>query len=454
MSWSLQDLILATQGQLIGADSAQQVQFNSVSTDSRTLIKGALYVALVGEQFDGHQFIAQAVAQGAVAILSSEACDTSVPLVQVGDTRLALGQFGAWHRMQMPIKRLVAITGSNGKTTTKTLLAHLLQTQAPTWATQGNLNNDLGVPRTLLQITPKHHYAVIEMGANHQHEIAYLTGLAKPDLALITNAAGAHLEGFGSLDGVIQAKGEIFEGLGPEGLAFLNCDSPGFEQWQKKCLGLQQKVITFGQSDMAEVRLLNYQLHKGRAVFEVEFDQQITVFEMRLLGLHNAQNATAVIAVAWQLGLTRQAMVDGLASFMGVDGRLQPHDLSHGVLLDDSYNANPESVKAGIATLMSFEGIGCVCLGAMAELGPDAQQQHDEIARFAKQQGVKALLLYGELTRSMVVEFGEGAHWFATHAELADHAQKLLQQQQVNNILVKGSRSAGMERVSHAILNP
>lgn len=275
-SWALTDLQQSVDGEWIGAmDSDNAMAFTSISTDSRSLQPGALYIAIKGKHFDGHQFIPQAIKQGAVAVLVSEVVDSVVPAVLVDDTRIALGEFAKWHRQQMPVKKLIAVTGSNGKTTTKSLLLNIFQNIGRTLATEGNLNNDFGVPRTLLNLRPEHEYAIIEMGANHRGEIAYLTNLALPDIALITNASDAHLEGFGSLQGIIETKGGIYQGLNQgqglnqtksdkAGVAVMNTDSNGYLDWLKmtEALGIQ-KVIRFGSQADAEVAVSDLEI--GRA---------------------------------------------------------------------------------------------------------------------------------------------------------------------------------------------
>lgn len=454
MGWRLQSLIDATKGimtgELLGEDA---VRFDSVSTDTRTLKSGALYIAIKGANFDGHDFIEQAVQQGAVAVLISEPVPSVVPAVLVDDTRIALGKFAAWHRKQMPLKSLVGITGSNGKTTVKTLLAHVLSSVAPTLATAGNLNNDFGVPRTLLQIDKDHDFAVIEMGANHQQEIRYLTHLACPDICLINNASDAHIEGFGSRQGVIQGKGEIIEGLVEGGTVLLNRDDAGFDYWFDKALHQGVNVVTFGEHKNADFRLLRYEANFFDSEFELMHQGNTYRFQFPLLGKHNALNATAVLSIARLLEIDWQMLKQSIQSFAGVAGRLQKQTLPNGVLLDDSYNANPESVKAGIDTLTAIEGQACLCLGAMAELGDTSDEAHVSVAEYAKQKGVKVLFVYGEATRPMLEAFGVGAKWFDSHHAMAKTLVELIRNQQVQNVLIKGSRSAQMEQVTAETLH-
>ncbi|VAW48051.1 UDP-N-acetylmuramoyl-tripeptide--D-alanyl-D-alanine ligase [hydrothermal vent metagenome] len=463
-SWALVDLQYAVDGEFIGAlDHDQRVRFTSISTDSRTLKAGALYIAIKGENFDGHDFITQAIQQGAVAVLVSEVIKSIVPAVLVEDTKLALGQFAKWHRKQMPVKKLIAVTGSNGKTTTKSLLLNIFQNVGNTLATEGNLNNDLGVPRTLLNLRPEHDYAIIEMGANHRNEISYLTHLAEPDIALITNAANAHLEGFGSLQGVVEAKGEIFQGLNQtcikkDGVAVINMDSNGYLDWVQmiKSLGVQ-KIVRFGLAKKADIIISALKTSEQGVQFKLTIYGVSYAVKMPVLGAHNAHNAAACVAIALSSGLSWGEIQPGLTRFTGVAGRLQKQAITTGWLIDDSYNANPESVKAGINTLVSQSGYSILCLGAMAELGEGCMDAHQGIARYAKQKGVDYLLVYGQATQQMPEIFGHQSAYFESHERLAQHVADLLTTQMQAgknvNVLVKGSRSAQMEKVSNLLLS-
>jgi UDP-N-acetylmuramoyl-tripeptide--D-alanyl-D-alanine ligase len=448
--WTLDALLEATEGVLVGP-APETVCFTSISTDSRNLQAGALYIAIKGTHFNGHDFAAEAVRQGAVAVLASEPVTVAVPCVQVADTRLALGRFAHWHRRQIPLKKLIAVTGSNGKTTTKSLLLELFSAQGRTLATEGNLNNDFGVPRTLLCIRPWHEYAIIEMGANHRLEIEYLTGMTEPDIALLNNASGAHLEGFGSLQGVIEAKGEIFQGLNrlrSGGVAVINTDSPGFDYWlqQLQRLGIEH-VWSFGEAQQADVRLQKFIAHEQSIEFELRIPNQTQTVTMPLLGKHNAMNAAACVAVALAAGLDWAHIAPILSGFSGVAGRLQTRRLGHGWLIDDSYNANPASVRAAIDTLCALNGPGVLCLGAMAELGEQTLEAHREIARYAKQKGLARLFVLGEACREMPAVFGSGGQWFASHEDMASAVCEALDTHSVEHVLVKGSRSARMERL-------
>ncbi|HHS99565.1 MAG TPA: UDP-N-acetylmuramoyl-tripeptide--D-alanyl-D-alanine ligase [Thiomicrospira sp.] len=465
-SWTLEQLSESTNGDIVGPLSEMEsISFTSISTDTRTLEPGALYIAIKGENFDGHAFIEKAVQQGAVAVLVSEDVDTIVPGVLVDDTRIALGEFARWHRLQMPVKTLVAVTGSNGKTTIKTLRNAIFSLAGKTLATEGNLNNDFGVPRTLLNLRPEHEFAIIEMGANHPKEISYLTALALPDIAIINNASGAHLEGFGSLQGVINTKGEIFQGLNKTdslrpGVAIINTDSPGYEDWLKSLEELAVKnIIKFGTDSKADIQLSNFKVldtQTSGIEFTLDFAEKTQQIQMPVLGFHNAMNAAACVAVATAAELSWGVIEAGLKSFSGVPGRLQKTAISTGWLIDDSYNANPESVKAGIDALVSLPGLAILCLGAMAEIGEGSLSAHQEIAEFAREKNVSRLYVYGEDTRVMPEKFGENATFFTHHDELAqaliDYLKEAEKEGEKVNVLVKGSRSARMEKVSQQVL--
>lgn len=462
--WTLEQLKLSVDGESIGPLSNEPVTFTSVSTDSREIVPGALYIAIKGDHFDGHDFIKDAVREGAVAVLVSQAVETVVSGVLVDDTRLALGQFANWHRQQMPVKTLVGITGSNGKTTTKTLLAEMFSALGSTLATQGNLNNDFGVPKTLLELRPEHEFAVVEMGANHQDEIAYLTQLAEPDIALLNNASDAHLEGFGSLQGVIDTKGEIFLGLNKRhknGVAVINADSPGFVDWQNQLDALSvENIMVFGevsgdlegQTDTHQVAFRNVVAKVGTIEFEINVGGLWQVVNMPVLGRHNAENAAACVAVGFAAGLTWQQIKPVLEQFTGIAGRLQRHKILNGWLLDDSYNANPSSVKAGIQALVSLPGKVAVCLGPMAELGSQARSAHEEIAEYANHAGISRLYVYGEATKGMPRVFGIGATWYKDHQSMVEDVSQAINQEWVKHVLVKGSRSAKMEVVVKGLL--
>ncbi|MEJ2608834.1 MAG: UDP-N-acetylmuramoyl-tripeptide--D-alanyl-D-alanine ligase [Candidatus Thiodiazotropha sp.] len=438
------------QAKQIGKD----VCFSSVSTDTRTLKPGDFYVALSGPRFDGHHFIEQAFDKGAVAAMVSDTNFNGIPLLQVADTRSGLGRLaGVWRgRFEVP---LVAITGSNGKTTVKELLAAILRVQGRVLATQGNLNNDVGLPLTLLKLQDEH-CAVVEMGANHPGEIGYLSQIACPDVALINNAGAAHLEGFGDLAGVARAKGEILFGLKHSGIAVLNADDDYFPLWCE--YAGERRILSFGASpradvqgdlDQAEMRwakqgFLNHMLvHYQGECFEVQ---------LSLAGRHNLMNALAAIAAALAMKCSVEEIQKGLASVGAVDGRLQLMISPAGYrLIDDSYNANPDSVGAAIEVLQSAPGERYLVLGDLAELGTHSSDWHAEIGRRAKQAGLDHLYGLGTLSRYAVESFGIGGESFSELNELLDVLSETAHSGDV--VLIKGSRSAGMERVVRCLMD-
>ncbi len=460
MSWTLKELTQALHLEY----PKNEVAFERLWSDTRNLQAGDCYLAIKGENFNGHQFIAQAIAKGAVALVVSEKISAdiivNIPIIQVEDTRIALGKFATWHRLQMPLKKLLAVTGSNGKTTVKMMLQSVLSSIAPTLATAGNFNNDFGVPRTLLEIQPTDYYAVIEMGASGLHEISYLTNLAQSDVALITNASDSHLEGFGSLQGIIETKGEIYQGLKSDGIGILNRDSVGYEDWLKICQNLKKTILTFGKHSDADVRVSEITTSQEGIQFNIfvkDFFNQISsnyIVKMSVLGQHNAMNAASVVVCCLAAELSMEQIIPGLVEFSGVEGRLKHLPYKKGVLIDDAYNANPASVKAGIDTLVSLSGQAILCLGDMAELGEKSESAHKEIALYAKQQGIKKMYLLGELTPPMVSAFGDGSSWYSEHALLVEELNSVLEKDvsQVFNILVKGSRSSKMDRVVQQLL--
>jgi UDP-N-acetylmuramoyl-tripeptide--D-alanyl-D-alanine ligase len=438
---------------LDGVLSGEDCSFSAVSTDSRTLQPDALFIALKGPQFDGHAFIPQAIERGACALLLSEACDEQVPQIRVNDTRLGLGRLAALWRDIFPVP-MVGVTGSNGKTTVKEMIAAILRQRGSVLATQGNLNNDIGLPLTLLRLQDED-FAVVEMGANHPEEIGYLAQIARPDVAVITNAGAAHLEGFGDLPGVARAKGEILSGLDAQGVAVLNADDDYFPLWRQQ-LGAQ-RMISFGGSPGADVR--GELALAGTRWSESGFSSHLPVvyreerceIELALAGRHNLLNALAATAVALALGCSIEQIRQGLASVVPIGGRLQIRMTPAGFrLLDDTYNANPDSVAAAVGVLREAPGQQWLVLGDLAELGQEAIKLHREIGRQAHAAGLRHLYTLGALSRYAAESFGEGAQAFDSVEALVE---ALLQDATAGDtLLVKGSRSAGMERVVQGLL--
>ncbi|MDR3393604.1 MAG: UDP-N-acetylmuramoyl-tripeptide--D-alanyl-D-alanine ligase [Parasulfuritortus sp.] len=437
----LHEVAKALNARAIGAD----VEFEVVSTDSRNLPAGALFIALRGERFDGHRFAAQALTLGAAAVMVDDKADLDLsPAIVVPDTRLALGQLAAWHRSRMPA-RVLAITGSNGKTTVKEMLAAILKAEAgeaAVLATTGNLNNDIGMPLTLLRLTPEHRYAVLEMGMNHPGELDYLSRLARPDAALVNNALRAHLEGLGSVEAVARAKGEIYAGLQDDGVALVNADDPQAAVWRGLAGG--RRIVEFGLAQ-GEVRV-DYRLHDFSSELTLHMPTGDVALTLNVPGLHNVRNALAAAAMAHVAGVSPGHIAQGLTSYAGVKGRLQPHPCILGArLIDDTYNANPDSVAAAIAVLAAQPGKRILVLGDMGELGDDAAGLHREIGETARRSGLDRLLCLGELTANTVEAFGAGAMHFERIEELLAETEQALGPDVT--VLVKGSRFMQMERV-------
>ena len=441
----LSEAALATGGQLIGAD----VEFCCVGTDSRAIKKGQLFVALKGENFDGHEYAAQSLEQGASAVLVSKASNAS-PAVVVEDTRLALGDLAShWRaKFDMPV---VAITGSNGKTTVKEMLAAILKVaagdDASVLATQGNLNNDIGLPMTMLNLGKQHRYAVLEMGMNHTGELSYLTNLAKPNIALVNNAGTAHIGELGSVEAIANAKGEIFEGLADSGTAIINADDVFADLW--KHLASKHQQITFGLKVKADVTA-KYQLHAASSDVELIVPNGTVKFLLPAPGQHNVSNALAAASAALALNVPLEKIATGLSNFAGVKGRLQTKQGFAGAkVIDDTYNANPMSMKAAIDVLKASAGQRIFVMGDMAELGADAASMHSEIGAYAKTAGIEKFYALGESTKNAVTSFGANAMHFETVEALAESLKGMMNAE--TTVLVKGSRSMRMERVVDAI---
>ena len=431
---------------LVGED----MRFAAVSSDSRNLVQGDLFIALRGEHFDGYSFIANAAQAGAVGTLvnadSYRGEQNACSLLLVDDTRLALGRLAAYWRKQLDLP-LVAITGSNGKTTVKEMLASILRVAAGSadavLATKGNLNNDIGMPLTLLKINAGHRYAVIEMGMNHPGEIDYLTRIAAPDVALINNASGAHLEGLGSVEAVAQAKGEILVGLSAHGTAVINADDVHAPLWRG--LAGAHQLLEFGLSADADVSG-TWQTHGEGQRLDVTAPQGMFAADMQVPGEHNARNALAASTAAIALNVPLAIIAAGLENFGGVPGRLERKKGLHGSeVIDDTYNANPASLRAAISVLAEADGKRVLVMGDMGELGRDAEILHAEIGAEAHRVGIERLYALGALSGNAVREFGSGAQHFEHIENLLEALEKELDAN--TTVLVKGSRFMKMERV-------
>ena len=434
------------QGQLHGEDRA----FDGVSTDTRTIGDGELFVALNGPNFQGVDFIGQAAAKGAAGAVVDALVTDDIAQIKVDDTRIALGELGAAWRTQQAAT-VIGVTGSNGKTTLKEMIAACLQQVAPTLATEGNLNNDIGMPLMLCRIEPEHQFAVIEMGANHCGEIAYLTALASPDVVVITNAGSAHLEGFGSLQGVAHGKGEILQDGKRPDAAILNADDAYYDYWASLVTDIN--VLSFGLDASADVYASDIHQRSDASTFRLHLREQSLEVNLPLAGLHNVRNACAAAAVALALGLSADDIADGLAAVRTVAGRLQPIvGVSGARVFDDSYNANPVSVVAAAEFMASLEGENWLVLGDMFELGDEAVQLHRDVGTAIRDSSVKRLFGVGELTRHAVDAFGNRGNWFASIEDLIAHVTRDLRSDV--NVLIKGSRGMRMERVVDALRVP
>ncbi len=447
IAWRLNEVAKCAAGELVGDDCA----FDSVSTDSRTLRPGALFVALSGENFDGHDFVAAAIERGAVAALVGRTLPISVPQIVVADPLAALTAFAREWRRQFAIP-MIGVTGSNGKTTTKELIGSILSRVGPTLVTRGNLNNHIGVPLTLLGLSAEHRFAIIEMGANHQGEIAHLMGVAEPTIGIVTNAGAAHLEGFGSLQGVAVGKGEMFRALPSDGVAVINADDAFASMWRDNRSA--EKMLTFGFEQQASFMAHKVNAKSDTAGFHIEFElitpEGARDATLALAGLHNLRNALGAAAAAYAAGASVDDIVAGLAAMKPVSGRLELKPAINGAfLVDDSYNANPSSLKAGLDALRDFGGARWLVLGEMKELGDSADALHAEVGRYARDAGIQRLLAVGERSRYAVEAFGPGAQWFADLDALIADARDSLREGVA--VLIKGSRANKLERVAAAL---
>lgn len=449
MNQSMSMRLSEAAGPLHGVLKGEDVAFCSVSTDTRTLQKGDLYIALKGPRFNGHDCLQEAAEKGAVACIVSEVVDTRLPKIEVKHTTEALGRLAAfWKSRYSPLT--IAVTGSSGKTTVKELMASIFDRAGPTLATQGNLNNDIGVPLTLLRIRPEHQFAIIEMGANHLGEIAYTSGLTQPDIALITNAGSAHLEGFGSRSNIAKAKGEIYRGLSPQGIAVINADDQYADYWAELNDGRQ--IVRFSvQRDDVECYATDIQVNvQGQFSFTLCVGDQTIDIQLALLGRHNVANAVAAASVAHAAGIALSVIKEGLEAAAPVAGRLSLVALGQHTVIDDSYNANPASIKAAADLLTELPEPRVMVLGDMAELGIHAPSLHSDVGAYIAQHGVDTLLVKGRHATDYLAGFTmhKNSHQaglrFDDAAALADY---LVSRQESARILVKGSRSAHMEDV-------
>ncbi|WP_394202294.1 UDP-N-acetylmuramoyl-tripeptide--D-alanyl-D-alanine ligase [Shewanella waksmanii] len=443
---TLSELTARLGAQLIGEDTT----IDSLSSDSRVMEHRTLFVALIGERFDGHDFANVAVENGAVALLVSKALPVDVPQLLVTDTQKAMGEIGSVVKARVaPIS--VALTGSNGKTSVKEMVATILSQQHKVLYTAGNFNNEIGVPLTLLRLQPQHEFGVFELGANHIGEIDYTSSLVRPNVALVNNVASAHLEGFGSLDGVAQAKSEIFNHLQPDGTAIINADDDYAEFMRQAAANYKQLSYSIvGSADLVAKQLQHDS--QGRYQFQLIYLGQSYPVVLPLSGKHQVHNALAASAICLALGISVEQIVSGLSSLQPVKGRMTPKVLGRLTIIDDSYNANPASVGAAIDWLQEIEANRCLVLGDLGELGDNAALLHGQLGEMAKAKGIDMLFCLGELSRHSAEAFG-GVHHSDFNQLIAELVEYINGLSGKVTILVKGSRSAKMERVVEALVN-
>ncbi|MGO2201339.1 UDP-N-acetylmuramoyl-tripeptide--D-alanyl-D-alanine ligase [Pseudomonas helleri] len=441
----LSEVAATLNGRVVGADAS----FSGVSIDSRAINQGQLFIALTGPRFDGHDYLNDVAAKGAVAALvEREVPESALPQLVVADTRAALGQLGALNRAGYD-KPVAAITGSSGKTTVKEMLACILRTRGPVLATKGNLNNDLGVPLTLLELTREHTSAVIELGASRIGEIAYTVAMTKPHVAVLNNAGTAHVGEFGGPDKIVEAKGEIIEGLAADGIAVLNLDDKAFAIWHARAAG--RKVLSFSlKNPEADFYASDLSLDaRGCPRFTLHSPQGIEPVQINLLGTHNVANALAAAAAAHALGVSLFGIKTGLEAVQPVKGRAVAQVTGTGLrIIDDTYNANPTSMCAAVDILAAFSGRTVLVLGDIGELGEWAEQGHREVGAYAADK-VSALYAVGPLMAHAVAAFGHQARHFANQADLITALRT--EHEKNTTILIKGSRSAAMENVVAAL---
>ncbi|MDR2508133.1 MAG: UDP-N-acetylmuramoyl-tripeptide--D-alanyl-D-alanine ligase [Candidatus Accumulibacter sp.] len=450
---SLQEAAGVVNGALFGKD----ISFSSISTDSRTAGKGQLFVALRGESFDGHEFVNTARTRGAVAALVSlgsvirEIEGKDFPLIVVKDTRFALGQLAAYWRGKFTLP-VIAVTGSNGKTTTKEMIASILRViyDGDVLATEGNLNNEIGLPLTLLGLNERHRAVVVEMGMSRPGEILALAEIAQPTVAIVTNAQRAHLEGMESLEAVAAEKGSVYSGMRKSGVAVINADDQYHELWLEQSAG--RRIVRFSFEQAVEVVGFHAARAPGNTLGIRSGNERIEV-KLMTPGKHNAYNALAAAAATLAAGADLSVVRDGLMAFRGVRRRLQQRNALKGAtLFDDTYNANPDSVRAGIDVLAAESGKKVLVLGDMGETGKMAPQFHEEIGIYAKNKGVDVLLTLGDWCATAARVFGEGGQHFEKDNLLIDALKMELASQTL--VLVKGSRFMRMERIADAIAVP
>ncbi len=434
------------QGAVCGAD----VDFVRVCTDTRSIFAGDLFVALRGERFDGHDFIAEAAADGAVAALVEQPV-TALPSIQVKDTRKALGLLAAGWAAPVPLTR-IAVTGNAGKTTVKEMIACMLSSEPgdpAVHATRGNLNNDIGVPLTLLAVKPEHRFGVFELGANAPGEIAWTVSLVRPHVVMITNVTGAHFQGFGSMQGIANAKSEIFTAAADNALAIINADDSFAEFFASRATDAGLRVIRTGKSNNADWRAIDIATHSQSLAFTLVYPGGQQRIELPLPGAHQISNVLMALAAVAEAGVAVCDAAARLSTLQPVKGRMNIQLLFGGTLVDDSYNANPGSVRAAIDWLAAQTAPRWLVLGNLGELGPDEKQIHRQLGIYARDAGLDGLVAVGQLAAEAAQAFGAGGQCANDYQTAADLVRPILNQ--AGTVLVKGSRSAGMDAVITAL---
>lgn len=434
----LSDIATLTRGHRVGNDQP----INRVSTDTRSLQPGDLFVALRGVRFDAHDYLQQARDAGAVAAVVERPTTAFDDYVQVADARRALGELAAGWADRFALRR-VAVTGNAGKTTVKEMIAVMLGEQ--TLATRGNLNNDIGVPLTLLSLNDQHRYGVFELGANAPGEIAWTSQLVKAHAGLITNVTGAHLEGFGSLQGIADAKSELFAGMPAGGTAIINLDDSFADFFASRAEQAGLQVLRTGQVEGADLLATDVEPGADQVRFTLNHAGEQWPVLVPLPGRHQVSNALQALAAALVSGVSLTVAISRLALLKPVPGRVNRMPCGNGLLIDDSYNANPGSVRVAIELLAACAAPRMLVLGALGELGPQAADIHASLGQVARDAGIEKLIGYGALTAHTVTAFGGDAHQVDTHEAAAREAQSILDEG--GTVLVKGSRSAGMDAV-------
>ncbi|PJD95847.1 MAG: UDP-N-acetylmuramoyl-tripeptide--D-alanyl-D-alanine ligase [Legionella sp.] len=440
---------LKTMAAILGQECTVDGEVTGVCTDTRQIQEGHVFVALEGEHFDGHAFVKEAEAKGAIAVIASKKEDSLSILQWIVDSPLAaLACLAKAHRQSIGCPT-IALTGSNGKTTVKEMIAAILP--PPSHATKGNLNNHIGAPLSVLALRPEHRYAVFELGANHVGEIAYTVSMVAPDVALINNIAPAHVDGFGSIEGVARAKGEIYQGLASQGTAVVNDDDVYAHFWD--AILADKKVIRFSMTHQTDVYAADVRLDaKGHGCFTLVLPSGSCDIVLGVLGAHNIRNALAAAACCYAVGISLADIQQGLSAFSGVKGRMSIlAGKNKATILDDTYNANLRSVLAGLEVLSKRQGEKIFVFGDMGELGQWAAEHHQEVGLAARRLGVDQLLTCGSLSQLASEAFGEGGQHFATQDDVVHYLLNELQPE--TTVLIKGSRSSAMEKIVQQLLH-